>query len=136
MDYKELMEKSRGVMGTKLCKSCLVCDGKACRNTIPGPGAKGIGDVAMRNYDAWKNIRVNMDTITDNTPVSTELELFGKTFKYPIHKIPFADRRSNGIDIRFLIKNCTSNINAVMYEPIIKEFIEHTKKCIRSTSYY
>ena len=75
MNYMELMEKSREVMGTKLCKSCPVCDGKACRNTMPGPGAKGIGDVAMRNYDAWKNIRVNMDTITDNEPVSTELEL-------------------------------------------------------------
>ena len=88
MNYKELMEKSRDVMGTKLCKSCPVCDGKACRNTVPGPGAKGIGDVAMRNYDAWKNIRVNMDTITDNEPVSTELELFGKTFKYPIFAGP------------------------------------------------
>lgn len=75
-------------MGTKLCKSCPVCDGRACRNTIPGPGAKGIGDVAMRNYDAWKNIRVNMDTITDNEPVSTELELFGHTFKYPIFAGP------------------------------------------------
>ena len=61
MNYKELMEKSRDVMGTKLCKSCPVCDGKACRNTVPGPGAKGIGDVAMRNYDAWKNIRVICD---------------------------------------------------------------------------
>ena len=80
MNYKELMEKSREVMGTKLCKSCPVCDGRACRNTMPGPGAKGIGDVAMRNYDAWKNVRVNMDTITDNEPVSTELELFGHTF--------------------------------------------------------
>ena len=88
MNYMELMEKSREVMGTKLCKSCPVCDGKACRNTIPGPGAKGIGDVAMRNYDAWKNIRVNMDTITDNEPVSTELELFGHTFKYPIFAGP------------------------------------------------
>ncbi len=88
MNYKELMEKSREVMGTKLCKSCPICDGKACRNTIPGPGAKGIGDVAMRNYDAWKNIRVNMDTITDNEPVSTELELFGHTFKYPIFAGP------------------------------------------------
>lgn len=87
MNYMELMEKSRGVMGTKLCKSCPVCDGRACRNTIPGPGAKGIGDVAMRNYDAWKNIRVNMDTITDNEPVSTELELFGHTFKYPILQV-------------------------------------------------
>ena len=44
MNYKELMEKSREVMGTKLCKSCPVCDGRACRNTMPGPGAKGIGD--------------------------------------------------------------------------------------------
>ena len=88
MNYKELMEKSREVMGTKLCRSCPVCDGRTCRNTIPGPGAKGIGDVAMRNYDAWKNVRVNMDTITDNEPVSTELELFGKTFKYPIFAGP------------------------------------------------
>ena len=29
-----------------LCKLCKVCDGRACRNTIPGPGAKGTGDVA------------------------------------------------------------------------------------------
>ena len=88
MDYKELMDKSREVMGTKLCKSCPVCDGKACKNTVPGPGEKGIGDVAMRNYDAWKNIRVNMDTITDNEPVNTELDLFGHTFKYPIFAGP------------------------------------------------
>ena len=88
MNYKELMESSRKIMGTKLCKSCIVCDGKACRNTLPGPGAKGVGDVAIRNYDAWKKIRVNMDTITDNEPVSTELEIFGKTFKYPIFAGP------------------------------------------------
>lgn len=88
MDYKELMESSRQIMGTKLCKSCVICDGRACRNTVPGPGAKGIGDVAIRNYDAWKNIRVNMDTITDNEPVSTELNIFGKTFKYPIFAGP------------------------------------------------
>ena len=88
MDYKELMENSRKIMGTQLCKSCLVCDGRACKNTLPGPGAKGVGDVAIRNYEAWKNIRVNMDTITDNTPVDTSLHLFGKTFKYPIFAGP------------------------------------------------
>lgn len=52
----------------------------------------------------------------------------GKVFKYPIHKIPFSDKRSNGIDIRFLLKNCTSNINAVMYEPTLKEFINKLHK--------
>ena len=31
-----------------------------------------------------------MDTITDNEPVSTELELFGHTFKYPIFAGPGA----------------------------------------------
>lgn len=88
MTYEELMENSRKVMGTTLCKSCVICDGKACRNTMPGPGAKGIGDVAIRNYSAWKEIRVNMDTITDNVEVDTSLELFGKTFKYPIFAGP------------------------------------------------
>ena len=45
------------------CKMCRICDGRACGNTIPGPGAKGVGDTAIRNYDKWKEIRVNMDTI-------------------------------------------------------------------------
>ena len=35
-----------------LCKLCKVCDGRACRNTIPGPGAKGTGDVAIRNFES------------------------------------------------------------------------------------
>lgn len=88
MTYEELIKNSREIMGTKLCKSCLICDGKACRNTMPGPGAKGIGDVAIRNYESWKKIRVNMDTITDNVEVDTSLDLFGKTFKYPIFAGP------------------------------------------------
>lgn len=53
---------------------------KACRNQMPGPGAKGVGDTAIRNYDKWQEIRVNMDTITENTPVDTSLELFGQSF--------------------------------------------------------
>lgn len=52
----------------------------------------------------------------------------GKCFKLPIHKIPFSDKRSNGIDVRLLVKNCTSNINAVMYEPILKDFINKLHK--------
>lgn len=48
-----------------------------------GPGSKGIGDTAIRNYDKWKQIRVNMDTIAENKPVDTSLTLFGRTFKYP-----------------------------------------------------
>ena len=58
-------------------------NGAACRNLMPGPGAKGIGDTAIRNYNKWKEIRINMDTIAENVSVDTSLEIFGRKFKYP-----------------------------------------------------
>ena len=42
MTYQEVLEQARGAMGP-YCKACPVCNGLACRNTVPGPGAKGIG---------------------------------------------------------------------------------------------
>ena len=42
MDYNEVLETARTKIGTK-CKACPICNGVACRNTMPGPGAKGIG---------------------------------------------------------------------------------------------
>lgn len=87
MNYKECIEKARPRLG-KYCKACLECNGRACKNQMPGPGAKGIGDTAIRNYDKWKEIRVNMDTIAENKPVDTSLTLFGRTFKYPVFAGP------------------------------------------------
>ena len=55
---------------------------------MPGPGSKGIGDTAIRNYDKWKEIRLQMDTIAENKPVDTSLELFDKTFQYPFFAGP------------------------------------------------
>ena len=87
MNYQEILTASREWIGP-YCKSCPICNGKACKNQIPGPGAKGTGTVAMKNYDAWQEIEVNMDTICENRNVDTSLELFGKTFKYPIFAGP------------------------------------------------
>lgn len=87
MKVEQILQKSRENMND-LCKSCPVCNGKACRNTIPGPGAKGSGTVAIRNYDAWKNIHLVMDTICENTPVSTQTKLFGHTFRLPVFAGP------------------------------------------------
>jgi len=70
------------------CKLCPECNGRACGNQIPGPGAKGIGDTAMRNYDKWKEIRVNMDTLTEKKPIDMTLNLFGKTFSLPVFAGP------------------------------------------------
>ena len=43
MNYMELMEKSREVMGTKLCKSCPVCDGKDVEIRFQVLVLKGLG---------------------------------------------------------------------------------------------
>ncbi|MFQ9071562.1 MAG: alpha-hydroxy-acid oxidizing protein [Faecalibacillus faecis] len=87
MNVNEIREKSRSVIGP-YCKSCMMCNGKACSNKIPGPGAKGTGTVAIKNYDAWQKLEVKMDTIASNNEIDTSFELFGKTFKYPVFAGP------------------------------------------------
>ena len=87
MNYDELLKAARACIGTS-CKVCPVCSGIGCRNRIPGPGAKGVGDTAIRNYQKWQEIRVNMDTLHENAPVDTSLSLFGKTFSYPFIEGP------------------------------------------------
>lgn len=87
MDYSEVISEARKHIGN-YCKACPVCDGKACKNTIPGPGAKGVGDTAVRNYDKWQERRVLTDCICENHSVDTGLTLFGKTFKYPFFAGP------------------------------------------------
>jgi isopentenyl diphosphate isomerase/L-lactate dehydrogenase-like FMN-dependent dehydrogenase len=87
MNYNEILKEARTCIGT-YCKACPVCNGVACKNQMPGPGAKGVGDTAIRNYQKWQEIRVNMDTLCENLPVDTSLELFGKTFKYPFFAGP------------------------------------------------
>ena len=57
MNYQEVLAEARGVIG-KYCKACPVCNGRACGNQIPGPGAKGSGDTAIRNFEKWQEIRV------------------------------------------------------------------------------
>lgn len=87
MNYSECIENARSRIG-KYCKACPECNGRACKNQMPGPGSKGIGDTAIRNYDKWKEIRINMDTIAENKAVDTSLELFGRKFKYPFFAGP------------------------------------------------
>ena len=62
MTYKELMDAARPHLG-EICKGCYVCNGRACGNRMPGPGAKGNGDVAVRNYEKWQEVRINMDCL-------------------------------------------------------------------------
>ena len=87
MNYNEMLLQARSCIGS-YCKACNVCNGKACRNQIPGPGAKGVGDTAIRNYDKWQEIRVNMDTLCEGREPNTSVKLFGKEFRFPFFAGP------------------------------------------------
>ena len=115
MNYQEVLETARGCIGPH-CKACAVCNGRACRNQMPGPGSKGVGDTAMRNYDKWQEIRVNMDTICENAAPDTSIEWFGKAFRYPFFAGPvgavtlhYSDKYDDLAYNNTLVKSCSEN---------------------------
>ena len=87
MTYQQVLENARTCIGP-YCKACNDCNGKVCRNTMPGPGAKGEGTGFIRNAEKWREICVNMDTICENSPVDTSFTLFGRTFEIPAFAAP------------------------------------------------
>ena len=87
MTYQEVLAAARTCSGPS-CKACPVCNGRACGSIMPGPGAKGTGTVAIRNYEAWQNIYLNMDTICENKPVDTTFRFFGETYALPVFAGP------------------------------------------------
>lgn len=87
MTYPEILCQARDRLGP-YCHACPVCNGKACGNQIPGPGAKGVGDTAIRNYEMWQKLRVNLDTIGPSGAVDTRCTLFGRQFSAPFFAGP------------------------------------------------
>ena len=91
LTWNEITAAARPLVG-QVCKVCPVCDGRACKNSIPGPGAKGVGDTAIRNYEAWRRVRVNMDTLYKSAGApDTSCELFGKRWSMPLFIAPVGD---------------------------------------------
>ena len=87
MTYQEILDRSRDQIGP-YCKSCKICNGMACKNTVPGPGAKGLGTGFIRNYQKWQELCVNMDTICENGPADTSFDFFGHQLTIPVRAGP------------------------------------------------
>lgn len=111
MTYEEVRKAAVGHMGP--CKACPVCNGVACGNQIPGPGSKGTGTVFKRNWDAWQELLLNMDTICDEAPLDTTFRLFGKEFSMPVFAAPIGavqNHYGNELDemtyAKKLVKGC------------------------------
>ncbi len=111
MTYQEVLQAAHDPKNK--CKACPVCNGKACGNTIPGPGSKGMGDTAIRNFEKWREIRVNMDTISDSAAPDASLAIFGQQFRFPFFAGPvgavtshYSDKYNDASYNDVLVKAC------------------------------
>ncbi len=90
MSYAELAAAARGQIGP-FCRACPVCDGRACAGVMPGPGDKGVGHVAHRNWEAWQRVRVNMDTLHESWTADTRATVLGRELALPVMIGPVGD---------------------------------------------
>lgn len=112
MDYNEVLQAARTCMGP-YCKACPVCNGMACRNTVPGPGSKGLGVTFQRNYQKWQEICVQMDTICENRPADTSFDFFGVKLRLPVLAAPvgamkmhYGDKYDDATYNNLLVSSC------------------------------
>lgn len=115
MTYKELMDEARKNIGP-YCKACYVCDGRACGNSLPGPGSKGPGNGANRNYEKWQELCLNMDTIGDNSAADSGYEFYGKALRMPVlaapmgaMKLHYGEKYDDMEYNKLLVKACVDN---------------------------
>lgn len=87
MTYQEVILNARKNIGPH-CRVCAQCNGVACKGVIPGPGGKGTGVGFIRNYQAFKDIALNMDTLHGCHNPDTTLNIFGKDFELPVFAAP------------------------------------------------
>ena len=97
---------------------------------MPGPGAKGVGDVAMRNYDAWKEIRINMDTICENVTPDTSIELFGEKFAYPFFAGPVG-----AMKLHYGEKYDDLEYNDILVSACAANGLQHLREMVRIRMY-
>ena len=82
------------------CRICKDCNGVACKGEIPGLGGKDTGSSFIRNREMIKKIKVNMDVLTMNAPISLESHILDNKFSMPIFVAPLANISGNyGCDL-------------------------------------
>lgn len=108
MNYNEVLTAARDAVGP-YCKACPVCNGRACGNSMPGPGSKVPGNVAARNYDKWQEICVNMDTLSPNVAPDIHFEFSGRQFSAPIFAAPLG-----ALDMHYGSKHTDFTYNSIL----------------------
>ncbi len=92
---------------TLKCRECRECNGIACRGEIPGLGGKDTGRSFIRNVEKMKDIKIHMDVLVDDAPITTETEILSMKMKAPIFMAPIAGIGGNyGADMSEYDYNC------------------------------
>lgn len=73
------------------------------------------------NIGSLRDDRAKQILTVENTESIFIFDCLGKVYKLPISKIPVSDKGTNGIDVRLMIKNLTSNITKVIYQPLLED---------------
>lgn len=105
----------------------------AQKDTVP----KGEFKLIITQNNFIKKLPLNMNGVgnlkgdkiktiikVDNTKDILLFDEIGKVYRLPVNKIPVSDKSSNGVDVRLLCKNLTSNIVTVLYGPKVQELAQ------------
>lgn len=94
MTYPELLAQAKTNIGPK-CRVCRECNGVVCRGEIPGPGGKGTGNAFIHSYEYLSKVKIHMDTLYESKGQDTSVELFGRSFDFPIFAAPIGAIQTN-----------------------------------------
>lgn len=84
---REMLAEARRTIGP-YCKVCKQCDGEACKGLMPGPGGKGIGLGFTRNYQAFRRVALEMNTLHSVEQPDTTWDFFGTRMQMPVFAAP------------------------------------------------
>ncbi len=87
MDMKEIRSKAKELFKGS-CRVCKVCDGKICSGETPGMGGCGTGSSFHNNYNALKNLKLNLRLIHDVKQPDLSAEFFGTQLDMPLLVAP------------------------------------------------
>lgn len=93
MNLKEVFDSAREKCAN--CKVCPECNGLACKGQIPGMGGKDSGSSFIRNVEALKKVKLNMDVSSDNGPIDTSCTVLGYDMPLPVFVAPLAGIKGN-----------------------------------------
>ena len=85
-------------------------------------------DNNAEKFPRFKNDKPKIITVAENTDNIIIFDDQGKSYKLPVSKVILNDGRSNGIDIRIIIKGIMTNIVSIIPEAVLNNYAKRVDK--------